>query len=227
MGRFPRNLVCSIGDAGPSGRGSGNRGRGRQYFQGPGQQRRSECIASATGLTASQGGAGRGRGGQCDISAWLHSGAQSQPVHTPQHAPAWGQTTQDSGNQPYDPGEAMLTNDKVYSSDSNTEQDDENELDNESNVKAIHVLLDIRRDVRKINTKFYKMKRCVKELKKSNSELRKQNVELQQAVGELNVQVGDLQKMVIQNADKNEKLEAHSRRNNLLIYSIDQERDRM
>ena len=31
--------------------------------------------------------------------------------------------------------------------------------------------------------------------------------------------------MVIQNADKNEKLEAHSRRNNLLIYGIDQERD--
>ena len=156
--------VRGRGRGSASGRGSGNRGRGRQYFQGPGQQRRSERIASATGLTASQGGAGRGRGGQCDISAWLHGGAQSQPVHTPQHTPAWGQTTQDSGNQPYNPGETMLTNDTVYSSDSNTEQDDGNELDNESNVKAI--LLDIRCDVRKINTKFDKMKKICKRTKK-------------------------------------------------------------
>ena len=195
-------------------------------FSGQEQQRRSQRIASAHGLSASQGSPGRGRGsigGQRDISSWFNGGAQSQPP--PQSSSAWGPPPQDSssGNRPYDPAETISANDNVYSSDSDAEQDDEFELDNEGNLKTI--LLDIRRDVRKINTKFDKMKKSVKSLQKSNSELRKQNVELQQAVGELRVQVSNLQTMAVQNADKNEKLEAHSRRNNLLIYGIEEDRD--
>ena len=163
-------------------------------------------------MSASQGSPGRGRGSkgeQRDISSWFIGGAQSKPP--PQSSLAWGPTPQDSksGNRPYDPAETISANDNVYSSDSDAEQDDKFELDNEGNLKTI--LLDIRRDVRKINTKFDKMKKSVKSQQKSNSELRKQNVELQQAVGELRVRVSNLQTMAVQIADKNEKLEAHSR----------------
>ena len=46
---------------------------------------------------------------------------------------------------------------------------------------------------------------------------------MQQTMSELRTQMCDLKKIVSQNAERNEMLEARSRRNNLIIYRIDEQ----
>ncbi|MEW8547053.1 MAG: hypothetical protein AB2693_26355 [Candidatus Thiodiazotropha sp.] len=108
--------------------------------------------------------------------------------------------------------------DDALDSESDTGSNGELNFESDENMKVI--LLDIRRNVKQINHKFDKMKKSVKDLQKSNSDLKKQNVELKQTVEDLKEQVGDLEKTVGQNTLKAERLEAHSRRNNLIIYGI-------
>ena len=111
--------------------------------------------------------------------------------------------------------------DNALESDSDADSNGELELETNENMKVI--LLDIQRNVKQINKKFDKMKKAVKYVQKSNSELKKQNVELKETVNELKNQVGELEKTVGQNTLKAERLEAHSRRNNLFVYGNSEE----
>ena len=97
--------------------------------------------------------------------------------------------------------------------------DIDTDLEGESNLKTI--LLDIRKDVKQINHKFDNMKKSIKDLKQSNKKLQRQNDNLTQTVSELKTQVHNLERVAQKNNEATERLEAQSRRSNLIIYGIE------
>ena len=64
------------------------------------------------------------------------------------------------------------------------------------------------------------MKKSIKDLKKSNKLLQRQNVDLTKTVSDLKDQVDNLETTVQKNTDANERIEAQSRRSNLIFYGI-------
>ena len=112
-------------------------------------------------------------------------------------------------------------------SDENDETDsdididpEEAEIDIDSEINLKTILLDIRKDVKQINHKFDTMKKLIKDLKKSNKLLQRQNDNLTKTISELKGQVDDMELSIQKNTDANERMEAQSRRSNLIIYGI-------
>ena len=81
------------------------------------------------------------------------------------------------------------------------------------------LLLEIRNDVKRMNKKFDSLDKKVKELKLDNKQLKQQNESLSKQVTDLTTTVISLETR-IQDTEKNEQLEAQSRRDNLKFHGI-------
>lgn len=95
-------------------------------------------------------------------------------------------------------------------------------LDDSSDVKTL--LLDIRRDVKFMNTKFDKLERSMLSLREDCKTLKQQNKTLSKKVDVLSSELESVEKVAQENQRKNERLESQSRRENLKFYGIDETR---
>ena len=107
-------------------------------------------------------------------------------------------------------------------SESNNEQTLQNGLGDGmfGGATPMNVLLDIHRNVNRLNKKFDNIQKSVSDLKKDNMKLKQQNEFLTNKVDELSSSVAELECSSKQNELRYEKLEAQSRRENLRFFEI-------
>ena len=74
------------------------------------------------------------------------------------------------------------------------------------NIAPIHILLDIQRSIKVLNTKFSRMDKSMRDLQKENNTLKQENVELKKQIEMLDLKV--------------EHMEAQSRRENLKFFNV-------
>ena len=189
-----RGRGAARGSGPPRGRGSG-RGSGRvDYFANyPTSSQDTYSLRSRSQRLQEQ--PSRPPLSQASLNAWLRAPQQTQVEQEP---PASG-------------GE----------SESDTDPNDLNveNLSNPSNMTDL--LLEIRSDVKRMNSKFDKLDKKVQDLKKDNKYLKQQNESLSQQVNELTTTVMNLETRMNDAEKRNEQLEAQSRRENLKFYGFE------
>ena len=188
-----------------NGRGGSNRGgRGRgfepeDFFAGEvtGQDRR--VTRSSQSQTQSTH--------QLSIDGWLNS--QPPPQSSQQQDTSPARSRADSGSE----------------SDIGNEQLGDMGLAGGllGGATPMNVLLDIHRNVTRLNRKFDHIQKSVTDLKKDNKQLKQQNVYLTKKVRELSSSVAELECSSKQSEIRYEKLEAQSRRENLRFFDIPEE----
>ena len=205
--------------------GKGGRGRGRDFDPDPfnvlGSLRRSTRNRSNAAQNSTPSGA---QLSQQQLTSWYTN------INQPQES---AQVSNINPNQQTMPDNTQLnceenrgaeqTQSDENNSDTDSEVDidpNETDIDVESEINLKTILLDIRKDVKQINHKFDTMKKSIKDLKKSNKLLQRQNVDLTKTVSDLKDQVDNLETTVQKNTDANERIEAQSRRSNLIFYGI-------
>ena len=95
-------------------------------------------------------------------------------------------------------------------------------LDDWSDFQTL--LLDIRRDVKYMNTKFDKLERSMLSLREDCKTLKQQTKTLSKKVDVLSFELESVEKIAQENQRKNERLESQFRRENLKFYGIDESR---
>ncbi|MEW8547208.1 MAG: hypothetical protein AB2693_27170 [Candidatus Thiodiazotropha sp.] len=125
------------------------------------------------------------------MSAWLLNPQSSQA----QQEPATSEAQSDTDTEP-----AVFT------------------ADNPSDMTGL--LIEIRNDVKRMNSKFDKLDKKVQELKKDNRCLKQQNASLSQQVTELTTTVVNLESRMNETEKRNEQLKAYSRRENLKFFGL-------
>ena len=93
--------------------------------------------------------------------------------------------------------------------------------DNFDETNTTSLLLEIRRDVKKMNKKFDSLEKSVRTLKHDSKLLKEQNAYLTKQVSELQTTVLQLESRTRETEKKNERLEAQSRRDNLRFHGLD------
>ena len=93
--------------------------------------------------------------------------------------------------------------------------------DNHTEMGTTELLLEIRRDVKKMNKKFDHLERSVHTLKHDSKLLMEQNVRLSKQVTDLQATVSQLESRTRDTELKNERLEAQSRRDNLRFHGFE------
>ena len=123
--------------------------------------------------------------------------------------------------QPTDSGRPDIT---TAQSDMDLASETSETDDNLAEVDTTSVLLEIRRDVKKMNKKFDHLEKSVRTLKHDSKLLKEQNVQLTRQVTELQATVSQLESRTQETEMKNERLEAHSRRDNLRFHGFEDKR---
>jgi hypothetical protein len=82
------------------------------------------------------------------------------------------------------------------------------------------ILLEIRRDVKRMDKKFDSLEKCVTELQKENDILKQSNAKLTSEVTELNKRTSTLQETITSTELKYERLELQLKKNNLKIFGV-------
>ena len=206
------------GAEGPSrGRGAGGqyspRGRGRGGRGGRNWDPQVDLFANCeTGAPVGRGNRGnipynlrptsRSSDRQPSVSEWLMSSQQPQPQEPPPSSNASTQSDVDSASQ---------------ATELNLDQ-------NTDGTTITSILLEIRRDVKKTNKRFYHIEKSVKSLKRDTKFLKEQNSNLTRQVMSLQTTVAHLETRAQEAESKNERLEAQSRRDNLRFYGFEDKR---
>lgn len=93
--------------------------------------------------------------------------------------------------------------------------------DNLNETDTTSILLEIRRDVKNLNTKFDHLEKSVQSLKRDSKFLKDQNSILTKQVTDLQSTVSQLESRAQEAEIRNERLEAQSRRDNLRFYGFE------
>lgn len=93
--------------------------------------------------------------------------------------------------------------------------------DNFDETNTTSVLLEIRRDVKKMNKKFDSLEKSVRTLKHDSKLLKEQNAYLTKQVSELQTTVMQLESRTRETEKKNERLEAQSRRDTIRFHGLE------
>ena len=93
--------------------------------------------------------------------------------------------------------------------------------DNLNKTDTASILLEIRRDVKNLNTKFDHLEKSVQSLKRDSKFLKDQNSILTKQVTDLQSTVSQLESRAQEAEIRNERLEAQSRRDNLRFYGFE------
>ena len=144
--------------------------------------------------------------GQQSINDWL----QSQPLQPQQQSPIHeprDNTFEQAGQQ---------TDTDVFS-DAGSNRNSEI-LDGQQNTRDL--LLEIRRDVKRMNTKFDSLEKSVHDLKRDNRQLKQQNRVITNEINQMKTAFSKLEVRTTEAEKKNENLEAQSRRDNLKFFGF-------
>ena len=139
---------------------------------------------------------------QPSVSAWLMN---SQPP-----------------TQPNDSGRTDL---RTAQSDMDLASENSETDDNLAEADTTALLLEIRRDVKKMNKKFDHLEKSVRTLKHDSKLLKEQNIRLTSQVTDLQTTVSQLESRTRDTEMKNERLETQSRRDNLRFHGFEGKRD--
>ena len=101
------------------------------------------------------------------------------------------------------------------------QQSEQTETDDIDATGTTSLLLEIRRDVKAMNKKFDYLEKSVRTLKHNSKCLKEQNIRLTIQVTQLQSAVSQLESRTRETELKNERLEAHSKRDNLKFHGFD------
>ena len=113
-------------------------------------------------------------------------------------------------------------NNIIHSSDDNSAS--EQESDNES-TDTTAILLEIRKDVKRMNKKFDSVEKSVNYLKSENKILKSKNEKLTNEMSVLTSKVENMETIIAKNTKKQEQLELQSKKCNLKFYGLNQEQN--
>ncbi|KAH3694656.1 hypothetical protein DPMN_082096 [Dreissena polymorpha] len=105
-----------------------------------------------------------------------------------------------------------------------TDMDDVDQLDCQ-NLDFGLIILEIRKDVKGIHTKFDIMEHTVNQLKVDNEELKKQNKNLVQTVNDLSERLKHVESVPEISQNKHKKMETQMKRNNLKFHNVPEQQN--
>ena len=185
------NRGAARGIGPPRGRGS------RDYFEN--LDNLSQQVESRHSQRLQQ----RSVRGQQSINDLLQSQPQQQtPIHEPRD-----NTFEQAGQQ---------TDTDVFS-DAGSNRNSEI-LDGQQNTRDL--LLEIRRDVKRMNTKFDSLEKSVHDLKRDNRQLKQQNRVITNEINQMKTAFSKLEVRTAEAEKKSENLEAQLRRDNLKFFGF-------
>lgn len=98
--------------------------------------------------------------------------------------------------------------------------DDDSNSNSQQPLSSADILLEIRNDVKSLNSKFDNLSRSVSQLKTENKKLREQNSKLENTVSQLSDRLCSVETAISDQVKKQENLETFSRKNNLKFYGL-------
>ncbi|XP_053388271.1 uncharacterized protein LOC128551438 [Mercenaria mercenaria] len=201
----------------------------------------AQCVESNPGPAKSRsrtGSENRRRGGATGyqpadqisssqpITRELRSGTQSQNTVNQTALSSWLRSTENFGPQNKEhwsttDDAAQSTRSETFSN--NSESEVEAETNDNTEVETLNttaLLLEIRRDVKRMNKKFDSMEKSVNELKRDNKSLKAQNAKLQSDVASLSSKLNEVESTLSNTTRKQEYLEKQNKMRNLKFFNI-------